>query len=321
MTCSFSSSKRKEKPFFATKKWEEPIGGLQIATVLPFPTAFYATKKEDSFIKGIYISNPILHYRQRFLSLIREASYRGVNAIVADIQPRYQLEWQIKKMREKGFYLIARIVVHLGGFTTLVPNPKSIEEMLFMIHQAGRQGFDEVQLDYIRYADSPEVKRFPLRKKYQYIASILAKARKAADSYGMLLSADVFGRVTLNYDDPIGQKLELFARYVDRLYPMLYPSHYYHDERRQKDPYFTVKDGVKKARERISHVEIIPFIQGFKMLYQKAGVSFVEYIFLQMKAAKEGGARGFIVWNPRNVYHATFQALERFHEWLAYYIP
>ncbi|MEK7068651.1 MAG: putative glycoside hydrolase, partial [Patescibacteria group bacterium] len=101
-------------------------------------------------------------------------------------------------------------------------------------------GFDEINFDYIRYpSDGPmaeanytwsegKSKQTKLEEFYKYVADNLTDIRSAhAGQPGMVLSADLFGYVTVHHDDlGIGQVLERALPYFDYVYPMVYPSHY-----------------------------------------------------------------------------------------------
>jgi hypothetical protein len=151
-----------------------------------------------------------------------------------------------------------------------------------------------------------------LNKKYAFIESLLRNFRKIADEKNLKLSADLFGRVVYNRDDFIGQKVEIFAKYTDILYPMLYPSHYTGDRQRMSMPGETVREGTIKGLNRVAgiNVEIQPYIQAFPYNIQYARMKLEEYVALQIKAVEETSARGWVAWNPNGDYSSVFTALE-----------
>ena len=95
------------------------------------------------------------------------------------------------------------------------------------------KGFDEVQLDYVRFfsdgdyatADTnlPNTQSFRLpaiRRLFRVVSDALATTRA-------FLSADVFPISFIATDDQgIGQRPEVIMPYVDYFSPMVYPSHY-----------------------------------------------------------------------------------------------
>ena len=97
-------------------------------------------------------------------------------------------------------------------------------------------GFDEIQLDYVRFPDSAQGLEkkgvlMPGHEEYESrgdaIAAFLEYMGDALENKAYL-SADVFGFVTIAQDDMgIGQRLEQLADLIDFICPMVYPSHYY----------------------------------------------------------------------------------------------
>ena len=91
------------------------------------------------------------------------------------------------------------------------------------------QGFDELNYDYIRYPSDGPVKEAvyqnankpeALERFFQYLSAQVKPT-------GAVISADLFGYVTVHTDDlGIGQVLERALPYFDYIDPMVYPSHY-----------------------------------------------------------------------------------------------
>ncbi len=101
-------------------------------------------------------------------------------------------------------------------------------------------GFDELNYDYIRFpSDGPmtnivfdwvgnKEKAIALEEFFVYLnEKVKDPARYPTGVTPPLISADLFGMVTTNYDDlGIGQVLERALPYFDFVAPMIYPSHY-----------------------------------------------------------------------------------------------
>lgn len=266
--------------------------------------------KLPGYTRGIYLHNVSGRSEKRLKKFIREAGIYNINTFVVDVQPRLVSAENVKLMKDAQIFPVARIVVFEGGLLEPVPSKAYIQGILNRMEKAAKAGFQEIQLDYIRYADRKSLNSLGLKHKYRVINGILAKARAEAGRLGVYLSADVFGRITLNRHDHIGQKLENFAEYMHTIYPMVYPSHYNHDSKRMSDPYGTVKEAVEKSEERISKSRIVPYIQGFKLRYRKSGLNFVTYIRRQIEAARDGKGDGWVIWNARNVYTESYRAIE-----------
>ncbi len=191
----------------------------------------------------------------------------------------------------------------------VVSSKRKLNKIQTLVKTACQLGFNEVQLDYIRFAD--KYLRIPLKTRYKFVAGILKNAKEITSKHNVKLSADVFGRIAFNRNDIIGQKLEIFAKYTDIIYPMLYPSHFLGDKRRMSNPGATVKEGTVKSIKRVKNfnVAIQPYIQAFKYKYRLAGVSYSDYIKKQIIAVEKTAARGWVAWNINCNYNSLFKAI------------
>ncbi|MEW5826470.1 MAG: putative glycoside hydrolase [Candidatus Bipolaricaulota bacterium] len=221
-------------------------------------------------------------------------------------------------LRAQGFYLIARQVVfndpllagHLGYANGWVPadHATAVAYNLAVAEEVAALGFDEIQFDYIRYADGGGLAA-GYEQRYQAINAFLAKVHAALGAE-ITLSADLFGRVMWDWNakrmDPIGQSLEDMGRWLDVVSPMVYPSHY--TEQKYKDgPYLVVKDALLSGRKRTA-TAIRPFLQAFDLAVP-SGMTLEAYIAAQIRAAKDHGADGYLFWEPSNDYRALYRAL------------
>lgn len=263
-----------------------------------------------AYYKGIYLNNYVARTASRYRPLLKQARETGINTLVVDVQPHLPPEQFMKEARDQGFYLVSRVVVFQGGLKTYPAPAGHVEKILKRAEESARHGFMEVQLDYIRFADKLHIRGLTLPRRYRTIASILHSFEKRLRPHGVRIGADIFGRIPFNQNDIIGQKMEIFAPYMDTLYPMLYPSHFYGDPHYQKNPYKTIYDGKTRAIRRAGTSRVIAYIQGFTMLVGKSGLSYKDYIKKQILAARDSGGAGFIVWNPKNDYQVFFQALK-----------
>ncbi|MBI38262.1 MAG: hypothetical protein CMF59_01585 [Leptospiraceae bacterium] len=265
-------------------------------------------------MRGIYLDVN----RGRNLDLVKGLIERGrplgINYVVVDVQPyasyRFLLNPEvIQYLKSKNVYIAGRVVCFQDGLTRKASEEK-LKSLYELIEKTAAAGFDEVQLDYIRFAD--DYTPYSLQSKYDYIEDILKKSRSIVDKHNIKLGADLFGRVVYNKDDLIGQKLENFAKYVDVIYPMLYPSHFTGDRKRLSNPGFTIHEGTTKGLDRLNGTRstIQPFIQAFGYNVGYARMSYRDYIVAQIKAAESTEARGWVAWNARAEYDTLFQALE-----------
>lgn len=93
---------------------------------------------------------------------------------------------------------------------------------------AAERGFDEVQLDYVRFPDDqhaifPGGEQVGNGLRTETIAQGVGLVR-ARMPRRVALSADVFGRVVLGGDEAIGQDIAKLAPHLDAISPMLYPT-------------------------------------------------------------------------------------------------
>jgi hypothetical protein len=177
----------------------------------------------------------------------------------ADRRPIFDLEELLPRLKERGIYTIARMVVmkdntvgesrpelavrnaatggpwhDYGGGIWLDPyNPGVAEYIAAIAGDLADKGFDEVQLDYVRFfsdgdysvADTnlPNTQSFRLpaiRRLFRVVSERLATTHA-------FFGADVFPISFIAPDDQgIGQRPEVIMPFVDYFCPMVYPSHY-----------------------------------------------------------------------------------------------
>ncbi len=177
---------------------------------------------------------------------------------------------------------------------------------------AAREGFDEIQFDYVRFPDArgltfsrPDTQE----NRVAAITDFLAAARKRLAPYNVFLAADIFGYTIWNPDDTgIGQDLPALVRVVDYVSPMLYPSGFQYGIPGYANPvlhpYEIVSQSLRKAVERtaIAPIRFRPWLQAFRD-YAFGGRPFGgPEIAAQIGAARAFGSDGWMLWNPENVY-------------------
>jgi hypothetical protein len=246
----------------------------------------------------------------------------------------------IKSLREKGIYTVARIVVfkdnvlgtarpdlavrtqdgeifHDGENLVWVdPSRKEVWDYNMNIAiEAARNGFDEIQFDYVRFPDKKGLK-FAVsnteENRVRYISGFLCEAKKKLAPYNVFVAADIFGYVPWNLNDTqIGQKIEQVASCVDYISLMLYPSGFQFGIPGYRNPvahpYEIVSLSLKKARERanIPANRFRPWLQAFRdYAFDRRHFDGPE-IRSQIRAAEEFGSGGWMLWNPRNVYNGN----------------
>jgi len=173
----------------------------------------------------------------------------------------------IELLHSKGIYVIGRITVFQDPYYSLkhpelavkFASPEGAvwkdgkglsfidvgakpywDYIIILSREARKIGFDELNYDYIRFpSDGPmqnitfdwagnKEKQVALEEFFAYLQKEMKDSTKYPQGVTPpIISADLFGMVTTNYDDlNIGQVLESALPYFDYIAPMVYPSHY-----------------------------------------------------------------------------------------------
>ena len=192
--------------------------------------------------------------------------------------------------------------------------------LLGVIEELVAFGFDQIQLDYTRFPSDGQTGhcKYPgiidSLNRADVVGLFLSKVRRKLEGHQVSLAVDIFGWVPWLHKDRnywIGQDYDLIAGYADVVCPMLYSSHFpkeFKAEFKEKRAYQIVKEGTFKGVERRGNhsTGVQPYIQGFKWRAPFFGSS---YIIDQIRAARESGAVGWIVWNASNNYSTLWKAL------------
>lgn len=262
-------------------------------------------------------------------------------------------------LHEKGIYVIVRIAVFQDQHLLKVRpdlairttsgqiwrdrmglgwvDPASEEVWKYTVEigrEAAAAGVDELNFDYIRFPSDGNVDdiRYPIfdrgvRTRRQVIQTFFNYLTSELRSTGAVLSADVFGLVTVRPDDMgIGQVLEDALMHFDVVSPMVYPSHYgpgfLQFRNPAAHPYEVVHYSLEKAAERrhrlfdalmaltpsgtwpqpeIHVASIRPWLQAFDLGAPYPPTA----IRTQMKATTDAGFHdGWLLWSALNKYPA-----------------
>ena len=252
-------------------------------------------------------------------------------------------------LHQKNIYIIGRVAVFQDPFMTkLKPewsitrksdgkvwkdrkglsflDPANIEVRKYIVAvalEAYKQGFDEINFDYIRYPSDGNMKDINYRLEagktradnieefFKYLSFEVKKDQNIP------ISGDLFGLTTQTNDDMgIGQVWEKALPYFDYLAPMVYPSHYPPGQNGYKNPslypYEIVNtamigavDKTKKVNQNIAKIR--PWLQDFDLgaVYTK------DMVKAQMKAVYDNGLNSWMLWDPTNKYTPTALELEK----------
>ena len=278
----------------------------------------------------------------------------------------------IEHLHEKGIYVIGRVTTFQNPLYTKMHPEQAVqslkggvwkdykglafvdvgakpywESVVALAKESYEIGFDEINFDYIRYpsdgnmADANYIKRDGKTKQemledfYKYLDDNIPQE--------IVISADLFGMVTTNYDDlNIGQVLERALPYFDYIGPMVYPSHYPKGFNGWNDvntvPYELMKFVMQSAIERT----MATTTQIASTAYTRIGTSTpavyskpsydkkkmrpwiqdfdypVEYtpamVEAQIRANRELGLDSYMVWDPGNKYSSLRQVVDKVTE-------
>jgi hypothetical protein len=248
-------------------------------------------------------------------------------------KPYYRPRQLVAKVRGSGAYLIGRLVVFQdpmlaearpqfavmsrdgsvwrtsAGHAWTNPYDKRVWAYNVGVARAAAQaGFDEIQFDYVRFPSDGDVSSavFPGGPKGAngwVIAAFVQYAAKRLRPLGVRVSVDVFG-LSATRDLGVGQVPRRLARYVDAVYPMVYPSHYRSGEHGLDDP--SGEPGATVARSLVDFrrelrgrkAKLIPWLEDFSLGRTRTP----EEVRAQIDAARRAGASGYLLWNPLGEY-------------------
>jgi hypothetical protein len=258
----------------------------------------------------------------------------------------------VEDLKSRGIYTIARVVCfmdprgsarnpHLalqdrqgnrwtdrGGAGWLNPHLRENWEYIAELCIAAAQlGFQEIQLDYVRFPTDGRVGEIDLgqageeQKRAEVIAEFVTFIRDTMLEYGVRTSADVFGIVAISENDAafIGQDLTLLYPVLHSICPMIYPSHFANSQQNgvgqiingvlfeapDTEPYGVIYHTLQHFIRRLDpdnpdQAIIRPYLQDFTAAYLGEGF-FIPYgadeVRAQIQAVYDSGLHEWILWN------------------------
>ena len=317
-----------------------------LAVSLPPMAATEAPKRAPVAVKALYVTSATAQLPERLAELIQIISKTELNAMVINTKEPFgpqldePLSDLVAALHQAGAWVIARQVVFQdddlpqrrpelalkrangslwldrGGRAWVDPaNEEVWQYNLELARQALALGFDEINLDYIRFPTDGDVKKivYPswdgITLKEEVLKGFLhwfKQGLKASSPYAVL-SVDVFGETFLqDTGGNTGQRLSVLAPEVDVVAPMLYPSHYRRGNfgliNPATDPYRVVYGTLKKGVGLLINspaTVIRPWLQDFNL-----GATYMpQMVRAQITATEDAGYHsGFMLWNPKNIY-------------------
>lgn len=249
---------------------------------------------------------------------------------------------RIAVMRDSAFASVktgSALMFRSGGFWrdktgSMWVDPASqdvVTYSLALAREAYARGFDEVQFDYVRFASDGNISAiaYPLFNgkdlKVDVMKRFFAAVGDPLRKEKIPVSFDLFGLVCMGNDGlGIGQRLGDVMPSADFVSPMVYPSHYANGFQGFANPavhpYEVIKISLDRAvtllGEEVTDVTKVtevetskenqmairkqfrPWIQDFDI----GAVYTSTMIEAQIKAVRDAGGSGFLIWNARNVY-------------------
>jgi hypothetical protein len=177
---------------------------------------------------------------------------------------------------------------------------------------AGRQGFDEIQFDYVRFPTDGHVQNavWPHRRDEPMSRTIERFLRSAVDTLhrdNLRVSADLFG-LAATTDLHIGQDPRLLRNVLDAISPMAYPCAYRPGSYNIADPCSSAADTISATLadwQRVltgGTVKLRPWLQAYNWAGVTYGRSRVEG---QVSRTREMTPSGFMLWNAASQYDGS----------------
>ena len=230
--------------------------------------------------KGIYISSSYL--AQKFDKALELVESTELNTMVIDVKTEDgwitfkmdsdkakevgaltdtipDINKTIKKLKDKGIYVVARIVSMMdpkyaknhpelavtkkdgtmfkdnAGKAWLNPFKDGVWDYLLEISkECVKVGFDEINFDYIRFSTGKGMNDVDFsedagdRTRIDAITDGLKRICEEIKPMGAFVSCDVYGAIVTSTVDAkiVGQSFFRMSQYLDYICPMVYPSHY-----------------------------------------------------------------------------------------------
>jgi len=248
--------------------------------------------------------------------LVEECHNRGIYVIARMVMFKDNLvastitDWAIKAPADEG-----GLYYDYEGLTWLDPYlPEVVEYEADLISEVLDFGFDEIQMDYLRFPSDGRAFSLIYSQESEYETRIAAIESFTSAIYDIVepsrafLSADVFGMTPwtdVDFDMGIGQRIEDIAPNVDYISPMLYPTTFASGSVGYTEPalypYEVVYYSMVEMEARTS-TKVRPWLQHYSIY----GYSYDTYELLEeRKAAEDGGGCGWMFWNSGALYNET----------------
>ena len=258
----------------------------------------------------------------------------------------------LKELHEKGIYVIGRIVCFKDpilakkrpelalvkadgspvsdgkGNPWVNPFKKGVWEYICgLAEQATKDGFDEIQFDYVRFPIGTDANQanygvdLTTYSREQGLTDFFAYVEKRLHAKGIIFGADLFGTVigSTTDRDRTGQDYIRIASMTDNICPMIYPSHYANKtfglDVPDAHPYTCIKKALELSQEQLSRdslpkARVRAWLQCFSAPWVKGHINYGSaQIKQQIQGVYDAGYDEWILWNASNHYGQVKAAL------------
>lgn len=337
--------------------------------------ADFVDTRERVDAKGIYVSS--VYINKKLNDAIKLVDETELNAMVIDIKSdagyiTYRMDYDVakeikacsdtigniaatvKKLKDHGIYLIARVVTlkdpilaerkpelalynkdgtifrDKSGLAWVNPYEDGVWDYLIEVcKQCVAVGFDEVNLDYIRFSTDKGMANVdfgPKAETMSRIEVITAGIRRICEEIkplGAFVSCDVYGAIMTSSVDAriVGQSYFQMAQYLDYICPMVYPSHYadgyYNLDYPDCHPYELVYQALMASQKVLymidntgNKADVRPWLQDFTANWLRHYLHYgKDEVRGQIQATYDAGYTQWLLWNAGINY--TESALEK----------
>ena len=248
----------------------------------------------------------------------------------------------IRDLKERGIYVIARVVSlkdpilaekkpelalkkkdgtifrDSSGLAWVNPYEDGVWEYLTEVcRQCVLAGFDEVNLDYIRFSTDSGMKDVDFGPKAEEMTRIdvitdgIRRIAEVVKPMGAFISCDVYGAIISSSVDAkiVGQSYFNMGKYLDYICPMVYPSHYgdgyYGLDYPDCHPYELVYHALMDSQKVLymldpeeNKAEVRPWLQDFTASWVKHHLTYGEdEVKGQIQAVYDAGYSSWLLWN------------------------
>jgi len=156
------------------------------------------------------------------------------------------------------------------------------------------------------------------RAKVDVITRFVERVHGVTKAHGVPLSLDVFGVIAFGRADDIqnlGQDPAVLGRHAEFLSAMVYPSHYddgFMGYEHPGDHPELVGLGVKHMIAEMDrdegehHAKIRPWLQAMRHNTTNYGAAYIQD---EIRTGDHAGGKGWLLWNPGQVYDVAWSAL------------